>query len=97
MKRFWQRVSEGEIDAHGNEIADRQNGEVGEGGSGSTPERLMMAITSSMGEVVQNPQEFEELTALLISKSREWVRGAYLVRSHNARVEAKQGKPPLIL
>lgn len=76
---------------------DAREAAINEGAIATSPERLMVAITNAMGEVVQSPEEFEELLVLLMHKAKPWVRHNYLMRSHNAEVERREGKAPLIL
>lgn len=71
--------------------------EIHQGSYGSTPERLMAAITGSMGEVVDSGEEFEELTALLIYKSDQWVKQVAKMRDFQAAVDRRDKNPETVL
>lgn len=74
-----------------------QKQQVYEGGVATTPERLMATITNTMGEVVNSPEEFEELCALLIVKGSDWVKTVAKMRDFQAEVDRKKKAPPLVL
>lgn len=62
--------------------------------SGTTPERLMASITNSMGEIVNDKDEFDELLVLLIYKAPKWVKEVAIIREQNVGSEMKEGKRP---
>lgn len=87
--RIVPRKKDREVDTFGDRTYTVKEAEIG-----TTPERLMAAITNAMGEVVNSPEEFNELCALLIYKSSDWVKMTAKMRDFQAEVDRKKSPPP---
>lgn len=77
-----------------NNTPDREQREDALSAAGTTPERLMAAITNAMGERCDNKEEFDELLLLLMYKAPDWVKQVAMIREQNIGAQIKRGEPP---